>query len=66
MEFDADIWRAAKDLIDLHGESAALRAAGRVAAFLKERDSAGAMIWTRVHGAVEELQRARREGEPLN
>jgi hypothetical protein len=65
-EPDADIWRVAKALIDRHGAGAALWAARRVTALLKEGDPAEAMFWTRVHAAIEELQRRRRKGEPFN
>jgi len=66
MELDADIWRAAKALIDQYGDDAALWVAHRVAALITENDCAEATIWTRVHAAIEELQRGRREGEPIN
>jgi hypothetical protein len=66
MELDADIWRAVKALIDLHGEGAALCAAQCVAALLGEGDPAGAVIWGRVHAAIEEWQRRRRKGKPIN
>ena len=66
IRLDVDIWRAAKALIDLHGEGAALCAAQCVAALLNEGDPAGAVIWSRVHAAIEEWQRRRRKGEPIN
>jgi hypothetical protein len=64
-ELDADIWRLANALIDRHGNGAALWVAQRVTALLKEGDPVEAMFWTRVHQVIEELQRGRRDGEPI-
>jgi hypothetical protein len=66
MELDADIWRAAKALIDQYGDDAELWVAHRVAALIMENDCAGATTWARVHAAIEEWQRCRRNGEPIN
>ena len=63
---DPDIFRAAKLLIDQHGEDAALRAAQRADELLEEGDLDGSAVWGRILAAVEELRRGRREGEPLN
>ena len=66
MIHDPDIFRAAKLLIDQHGEDAAIRAAQRTDALLEEGDVDGAMVWRRILGAIDELQRGRRIGEALN
>jgi hypothetical protein len=63
---DPDIFRAAKLLMDQHGEDAAIRAAQRADELLDEGDVDGAVVWRRILEAIEELQRGRREGEPLN
>ena len=63
---DPDIFRAAKLLIDQHGEDAALRAAQRADELLEEGDLDGSAVWGRILAAVEELRRGRREGESLN
>jgi len=58
--------RAAKLLMDQHGDDAALRATQRADELLKEGDVDGNAVWRRILAAVEELRRGRREGEPLN
>ncbi len=63
---DPDIFRAAKLMIDQHGEDAAIRAAQRADELLEEGDLDGATVWRRILEAIEELQRGRRDGEPIN
>ena len=63
---DPDIFHAAKLMIDQHGEDAAVRAAVRADVLLADGDPEGAVVWRRILEAIEELKRARREGEPLN
>ncbi len=63
---DPDIFRAAKLMIDQHGADAPIRAAQRADELLEEGDVDGAAVWRRILEAIEELQRERREGEPLN
>jgi len=63
---DPDIYRAAKLLIDRHGENAPLRAAERADQLLEAGDMMGAATWRRMLKAIEELARGRREGEPVN
>jgi len=63
---DPDIFRAAKLLIDRHGENATLRAAERADQLLEAGDMIGAATWRRILKAIEELRRGPREGEPLN
>ena len=60
---DPGIYRAAKLLIDQHGDDAAIRAAVRADVLLEEGDVDGAIVWRRIIEAIEELQRGRREGE---
>ena len=61
-----DIFRAAKLVIDRHGEDAALYAAARTAVLGGEGDEEGAAIWRQIAAAVEELQRERRPDEAVN
>ena len=58
-----DIYRAAKLVIDRHGEDAALYATARTAILAGEGDDEGAAIWRQITTAVEELQRERRPEE---
>ena len=62
-----DIYRAAKLVIDLHGDDAALYAATRTAVLTGAGDDdEGAAIWRQITAGVEELQRERRPGEAVN
>ena len=61
-----DIFRAAKLVIDNHGEDASLYAAARTAVLAGKGDAEGAAIWPQIAEAVEELQRKRRSGEAVN
>ena len=61
-----DIFRAAKLVIDRHGEEAALYAAARTAVLAGEGDEEGAAAWRQITAAVEELQRERRPDEAAN
>jgi hypothetical protein len=61
-----DIYRAAKLIIDRHGDDAALYAAARTAVLVGEGDVEGAVVWRRITAAVEELQRVRRPDEAVN
>jgi hypothetical protein len=63
---DPDIVRAAKLMIDQHGDEASWRAARRADDLEKGGASSGCAIWRQVITAIEELQRGRREGEALN
>jgi hypothetical protein len=66
MNSDPDIFRAAKLLIEQHGDDAATRASLRADELLAERDAEASAVWRRIFEAIEELQRGRRDGEPLN
>ncbi|MEA2779023.1 MAG: hypothetical protein QOK29_567 [Rhodospirillaceae bacterium] len=61
-----EIFRAAVSLIDQDGEDAALRAAERADDLFKEGDLDGSALWRRILAAIQELQRGRQDGEPLN
>jgi hypothetical protein len=63
---DLDIYRAAKLLIDQHGQDAPIRAAERADELLEAGDIDGAGIWRTIMGAIEELQRGRLDGESVN
>jgi hypothetical protein len=63
---DSEIFRAARLLIDQHGEEASLRAAVRADDLLEGGDRVGSTAWRRILGAVEELRRGIREGEAVN
>ena len=60
------IFRAAKLLLDRHGENALLRVAERANQLLDAGDMIGAATWQRILDAIEELGRPRRKGEPVN
>lgn len=66
MTDDLDIYRAAKLVIDRHGDDAVLQAAGRSDFFLEEGHAEGAAIWRRITVAIEELQREKRPDEAVN
>jgi hypothetical protein len=66
MTDDLDIFRAAKLVIDNHREDAALYSAARTTVHAGEGDTGGAAIWHQIAAAIEELQRERRPGEPVN
>ncbi len=55
MTSDHDIYRAAKLLIDQHGEDAPIRAAMRADELLEAGDLDGQAIWKRILWAVDEL-----------
>ena len=61
-----DIYRAAKLVIEQHGEEAGDFATGRAVDLLNDGDTDGAMVWRRILEAVVELQRTRQPGEALN
>lgn len=64
---DDDVWRAASDLMRIHGPSAAVQAGRRAEALLKESDLLGYRIWKRIAAAIVEFQqRGPGKGERLN
>jgi len=60
-----DIWRAAKLLVDRHGDEAPIHAAMRADDLLAEGDVDGQRIWKRILSAIEELLRGRGD-DPLH
>ena len=52
---DLDIFRAAKLLMDKHGQDAAFHAAQRADALLEAGDLDGAATWRRIVKAIHEL-----------
>ena len=66
MVSDPDIYRAAKLVIDQHGDEATDFAAGQGDLPLEEGDMEGSAVWRRILEAIDELQRGRQEGEHLN
>jgi hypothetical protein len=63
---DIDVYRAAKLLIDQHGDEAVLHAVGRADFPVEEGDFEGAAVWRTILGAIKELQRAREPDEAVN
>src|SRR5258706_9765794 len=61
-----DIFRAAKVVIDRHGDAAAGCAMGRVEVLMEAGDILGCSAWRRILEAVGGLQRRRRDDEPPN
>jgi hypothetical protein len=53
-------------VMDQWGEEAATFAGDRADQLLEDGDIDGALVWRRILAAIEELQRERRESEPVN
>ncbi len=53
---DLDIYRAAKLVVDKHGQDAAFHAAQRADALLEAGDLDGAATWRRILDAIKQLQ----------
>lgn len=66
MVVEIDIWRAARLLLRRHGYDAPLIAAQRRDALLAAGDLDGVAVWKRIMSAIDELTRARADGERLN
>jgi hypothetical protein len=66
MILDLDVHRAAKLLIDQHGNRAVVHAIGRANFLLEQDDFEGAAVWGTILRAIEELQRAREPDEAVN
>jgi hypothetical protein len=63
---DPEIFRAARLLIDQHGEEALLRATVRADDLLEGGNMKGSTARRRILGAVEELRRGIGDGEAVN
>ena len=62
-----DTWRAADQMVKLHGVDAAIKAALRANALLDQGDADGFEAWKRIATAINELQRVRPvTGEPVH
>ncbi len=55
MTSDLDIYRAANELIEQHGEDAAIHAAMRADELAADGDMEGRAVWLRIVKAIEEL-----------
>ena len=66
MSMDADIYKAAKLLIDQHGSDAGEYAATRCEQRKREGDAGAAFAWEQILKAVADLQRERRPDEAVN
>ena len=55
MPTDIDIWRAAKLLVDEHGDTAPIQAAMCVDEMLDVGDMEGKLVWLRIKAATEQL-----------
>ena len=58
MVSDLDIYRAAKLVIDRHGDSALIEAAQMIDRMLANGDEEGWLVWRRIKRAIEALQAA--------
>ena len=56
---DIDIYRAAKLLVDRHGEDAPIHAAMRADELMDAGDMDGRAVWMRIKAAVEKLLRSK-------
>ena len=65
MTDEVDIYRAAKLLLDQHGDEAAIHAAMRADDLMAVGDMEGAATWKRILGAIDVLAR-RRNGGPVH
>ena len=62
MTDDIDICRAAKLLVDRHGDDAPIHAAMRADELMDQGDMEGRAVWLRIKEAVEELLRVEARG----
>ena len=64
---DVDIWRAAKQVIELYPEDPDLAASTRADSAYEQGDMFNFALWTRITRAVQDLKRGRpRDGEAVN
>ncbi len=59
---DLDLYRAAKLLIDQHGDGATIEAMKRADALAAQGDAVGKVVWLRILEAVEELRNTQPAG----
>ena len=60
---DLNIYRAANELIEQHGEDAPLHAAMRANELMETGDMDGRAVWLRIVKAIEELRSKERPGD---
>jgi hypothetical protein len=65
-EVGVDSYRAAKILIDQHGDEAKAHAGRRMQELLEQGDDAGAAAWVDIAFAIDELRRGPLPGEARN
>jgi hypothetical protein len=65
-EVGVDSYRAAKILIDQHGDGAKTYAGRRMQELLEQGDEAGAAAWVDIVFAIDELRRGPLPGEARN
>ena len=63
---DIDVWRAARLMVQQHGDEAIRQAEQRAAELEEAGDADGHTVWLRIAAAVEELRRAPRQDEAVN
>jgi hypothetical protein len=63
---DPNVFRAAKLLIDQHGDAAAIHAAQRAYQLADEGNMGAIAAWWQILEAIDELTRGRRKGEAVN
>ena len=62
-----EVWTSALGMLDCHGANALEMACCQAEAMIDRGDVAGAELWSRILGAIEELQRPEpRQGESIH
>jgi hypothetical protein len=61
---EIDIWRAARLLVDRHGDEAPIHAAMRADELMADGDMDGRRIWLRIKNAIDELLRLPKRDDP--
>lgn len=64
MTEEIDIWRAARLLVDRHGDEAPIHAAMRADELMADGDMDGRRIWLRIKNAIDELLRLPKRDDP--
>ena len=60
---EIDVWRAAEQMRKRYGTEAAVQAAMRADALFEKLDLEGSRVWNRIVAAINELERAPKDGE---
>lgn len=61
---EIDIWRAAKLMLDQHGQDAQLEAVEKATLMVERGDLAGQRVWLRIFEAIGELQGVQPNSRP--